>query len=49
MEEVLIFIASLRKSPTPANLMFRCHQTLPSVTQQALASLACGPPKLDMI
>lgn len=34
VEDVLIFIAALRKSPAPANLMFLCRQILPGVREE---------------
>eukprot|EP00438_Fugacium_kawagutii_P024047 Skav212910 [mRNA] locus=scaffold374:183339:189210:- [translate_table: standard] len=34
VEDVLIFIAALRKLPAQANLMFLCRQTLPGVRDQ---------------
>lgn len=34
VEDVLLFIAALRKSPAPANLMFLCRQILPGVREE---------------
>ena len=35
VEDVLIFIAAMRKLPAPANLMFLCRQILPAVRDEA--------------